>query len=292
MNCGVCSACATVRLCSTGALVPLRRRRRLAAGAGAPAQQAGISSAQASDADHQHRRAPVIGCNQPAGERRDRQRRHAHAGRYQRHREAAVVFDPGARQPPSSAHRNRRRQCRSARRTASWNCHRLARPGSPADQAERRAAREPISTTMRVPIPVGQRAPEEGGKPHDEEVERHRRRHARCATSPSLREIGCRNTASDNIAPKRDAGHQRACGDDDPAVVEPRWLCPASQRGVVCVRETMVAYPPPSRNAVETTLSFGDHAIVRCVRLSVPCARPRVAAEPTILWVVHCLSSP
>jgi hypothetical protein len=42
--------------------------------------------------------------------------------------------------------------------------------------------------------------------------------------------------------------------------------------GVVCVRGTMVAYPPPSRNAVEATLSFGDHVIVRRVLASMRAA--------------------
>ena len=37
---------------------------------------------------------------------------------------------------------------------------------------------------------------------------------------PIASEIGCRNTASDSIVPKPDAGHQRARADDDPAIVE------------------------------------------------------------------------
>ena len=41
---------------------------------------------------------------------------------------------------------------------------------------------------------------------------------------PMSSEIGCRNTASDSIDAERDAGHQRAHADHDPAVGKPEDL--------------------------------------------------------------------
>ena len=94
---------------------------------------------QCDNADHQHRRAPVIGRDQPARERGDRQRRNAHAGRHQRNREAAVVFDPGAR-------RRHHRRIETAGRNADQDAERqlelpqaggLARPDQPGAEQQR-----------------------------------------------------------------------------------------------------------------------------------------------------------
>ena len=137
MNCGVRSACATVH-CHVRRVGSICGRRAVRCGAGRTRNEAGIKKRQRDDADHQHRRAPVIGRDQPARERRDRQRRHAHAGRHQRHREAAVVFDPGAR-------RRHHRRIETAGRNADQDAERqlelpqAGAPGSPRS-ARRRAA--------------------------------------------------------------------------------------------------------------------------------------------------------
>ena len=81
-----------------------RRRARDARGMPCGGMAGGglrISSAAGTSSDRRAipsasmRRAPVVGRDQPAHERRHDERRHAHAGRDQRHREVAMAIEPG-----------------------------------------------------------------------------------------------------------------------------------------------------------------------------------------------------
>ena len=181
---------------------------------------------QCHDADHQHRRAPVVGGDHPACERRDRQRRHAHAGRHQRNREAAMIFDPGAR----GRHHRRVETAggnpdqHAERQLELPECGGLARRDQ-ADSQQQRARQHDDAGAE----PVGQRAPEERRQPHAEEIDRRRRRDA--AARPAhgfrnrLQEHGQRQHRAE-----ANAGHHRACADDDPAVGKSGGLAHAFPR--------------------------------------------------------------
>ena len=214
MNCGVRERLRDRPLrfgragCVCRCQAPRRSRRRAHQKRGRNQQRPG------DDADHQHRGAPIIGRDQPARERRDRQRRHAHAGRYQRNREAAVMFDPGAR------HRHHRR-IEAAGGDPDQHAEQqleLPQAGGLArrDQAgaEQHAARQHDDAGAE---PVGQRAPEERGEPHAEEIDRRRRRDAAARPAHRFRNRLQEHRQRQHRA-EADAGHQRARADDDPAV--------------------------------------------------------------------------
>ena len=217
------------------------------------------------DADHQHRRAPVIGRDQPACERRDRQRRHAHAGRHQRHRKAAAMFDPGAR------HRDHRRIETAGSNPDQHAEEKLELPEAGglarADQADAEQHRAGQNHDAGAE-PVGQCAPEERRESHGEEIDRRRRRDA--ADRPArirrnrLQEHGQRQHRAE-----ADTGHQRAGADDDPAIGEigePDWEKPAGllMRFLALVmffdRGTMVTYPAAGQGGGRMAASvFATH---------------------------------
>ena len=150
------------------------------------------------DPNHQHRGAPVIGRDQPACERRDRQRRHAHAGRHQRYRKAAMVLDPGAR------HRDHWRIETAGRDPDQHAEEELQLPqggGLLAPTSPIPSSTLPASTTMRVPkrsdnVPQKKAASPMKRKSMVEAAE------MPLFDQPIAVEIGCRKTASDIIVPK------------------------------------------------------------------------------------------
>ena len=166
---------------------------------GADQERGGDQQRPCGDADDQHREAPVIGGDQPARRWRDRQRRHAHAGRHQCDREAAMLVDPGA------GKRHHRRieaaggRSRSARRSRAGIATGSA-PGSPSPGRGRAAARPPAPR-------CGCRSGRTARPTRTPQSPMQRKSSVAAAEMPArdqpiASEIGCRNTASDSIVPK------------------------------------------------------------------------------------------
>ncbi len=198
------------RLTGTGGRVAGGLRRRAHQEAGRDQQRPG------GDADHQHRRAPVIARDQPACGRRDRHRRDAHAGGDQRDCEAAVLVDPRTRERDhwriEAAGGNPDQHAEDKLKLPQGL--RLARRDQ-AD-AEQHAAGQHHDARAEA---VGQRAPGKGGKSHEEEIQRRRGRDA--GTRPSHRFRNRRKEDSERQhGAEANAGHQRTGCDDDPAIVE------------------------------------------------------------------------
>ena len=134
--------------------------------------------------------------DQPGRERRDGHRRHAHAGRDQRHREAAPCVEPAG---DAGHHRREERAVAppTSRPKMSWNCtSEVARLASARLAA---STTDPISTTRRGPNRSARR-PRPGWPSHGEKADRHGAGDAgdRPAGIPR---IGRRNTGSENMAP-------------------------------------------------------------------------------------------
>ena len=198
-----------------------RRGRRAPAAAGrrrraTDQERAGSSSDPGADADDQLRGAPVVGVDQPRGERRDRHRRHAHAGRHQRHRQAAVPLEPRGRG------RDHRREEAAG---GDADQHAIERAGTRA--AGRAAGQHAGQPQQHRPDQhhharaeaVAQRAPAEAGDAHAQEGERHGAGDAGARPAgvgrDRLQEHGQREHRADG-----DAGHQRAGGDDGPVAID------------------------------------------------------------------------
>ena len=163
------------RVAPLGGVARRARAGRRVAGGRRTSSAAGISRIQASNADGQHGGAPVIGRDQPARERRDRHRRHAHAGRDQRDGEAAVLLEPaltaaiiGAKKAPAAS--------ADQHAIGELELPAASSPGSPAP-GRARAARADQHDDARAQA-VAHRAPAEGADAHDQEVERHGARDA------------------------------------------------------------------------------------------------------------------
>ena len=159
---------------------------------------AGIMQAPGDDADRQHRGAPVIGRGQPARERRDRHRRHAHARRDQRDGEAAVLVEPVG---DGGDHRREKGAGGEADEDAIGELE-FEQRGGPARQHQRRARAAPRRTARRAA-----RRNRSLAAPQPKPAAPMARKSSVIAVDMPARDqpvpaaIGCRNTASENMAP-------------------------------------------------------------------------------------------
>ena len=212
MNCGERNASATDKegsLAAPGAATASPRGRR------PPHQQRGRDQQRpCNDADRHHRGAPVIGRNQPARERRNRHRRHAHAGGDQRHRKAAIVHEPAG---GGRDHRGEERAGSEPHHQAvsELELHQRRRAAG-QDQAEPEQHGTRQNDQAR-PDAIADRAPGETGRAHHQKIECHRARYARARPAGFLRHRLQIDSQRKHRA-DADAGHQCACRNDDPAI--------------------------------------------------------------------------
>ena len=175
-----------------------RARRALGTTGGAADQQRGRDQQHpGDDADRQHRGAPVVGRDQPARERRHRQRRHAHAGGDQRRprgcgccrtsRVAAAII--GAKKAPAATPTSMPNSELELGQ-ASWRGSRATRPSPSSTRA--RSARRCACRSGRSAAPQPK-----AGDAHGQEIEGHGASRCRCATSR------CRPTSAAGRPPAR-----------------------------------------------------------------------------------------
>ncbi len=132
------------------------------------------------DGDHELGGAPVVVGDQPAREGRDRHRRHAHAGRDQRHGKAAMLLEPAGHR----RHRRHEHRTGGAAEQQAVDELELEQAGGAAGERDAQPQQDAAAQhDGQWPEAVGQRSPAEGGDAHHQEDDRHRRSICRCATS-------------------------------------------------------------------------------------------------------------
>ena len=167
----------------------------------------------------------------------------------------------------------------------NWNCHRLVAWLAPISPAP--SSTEPDKTTMRVPNRSDSAPQKNAASPIA-------RKSIVAAADTPLRdqpmscEIGCRNTASDSIDAERRRRssarrrRRRPSRSEDPDGLLMRF---PALLVLYCVSGRMVAYPPPSGNAVaEQPVSLSE-IMQPCVsvRLERSCDAANVSLRATIL---------
>ena len=160
-------------------------------------------------------RAPVVGRDQPLRERRDRHRRHAHAGRHEGDREGAVFLEP------ARDGRHHRRKDGTGGDTDQHAVDQLEfeQAGGAARECQAKAQQDRARQHDEArPEAVGERAPAKAAHAHGEEYERHRHRYAGARPAGRFRH-GLQEDGQRECRAHRDAAHQGACADNHPTVL-------------------------------------------------------------------------